>query len=287
MWIPRKLVFSLVVTLLLLPSGTGAQTAASGKPTKPPPRTVRVLAVGESPPFRQEIRDGVAYELEPPRDSLPPYDICTRPVPAGPEGQVAEPVAAGGMPMPHSQLRLGRVSGPLLIPPGAGPLDILRFENGAPGEAWLRLTRPELGNLLVLSWRAPGQADWKSPSALVLTDDAASFPAGTVRIINLFPQAVQIALGQETATLAHRAVLLKQVKVSARGDSSVFRVLVPDQAGKLRRYYSGAVTQQPGQRGLIVIYRADGVAPRRPLAVANIREPMPGTGPPVQPPPQP
>ena len=53
------------------------QTAAMGfltllpavaEPESKPARHARFFAVGESPPFRQEIRDGVRYELDPPPD---------------------------------------------------------------------------------------------------------------------------------------------------------------------------------------------------------------------------
>ena len=37
--------------------------------TRRPPRHLRVLAVGESPPYRQEVRDGVRYEMPPPPGS--------------------------------------------------------------------------------------------------------------------------------------------------------------------------------------------------------------------------
>ena len=39
------------------------------------PRELRLLPVGDMPPFRQEIRDGVRYELEPDPGSEPPQMI--------------------------------------------------------------------------------------------------------------------------------------------------------------------------------------------------------------------
>lgn len=39
------------------------------------PRHVRFLAVGDMPPFRQEIRDGVRYELEAEPGTIPPRQI--------------------------------------------------------------------------------------------------------------------------------------------------------------------------------------------------------------------
>jgi hypothetical protein len=43
----------------------GITIASAEEKPKPAERHVRFLAVGEIPPFRQEIRDDVRYELEP------------------------------------------------------------------------------------------------------------------------------------------------------------------------------------------------------------------------------
>ena len=66
------------------------------------PRQVRFLALGELPPFQQEIRAGVRYELEPPPDSIPPREVML-----GFGGEKSEP----------TPLRLGQLSAPLKAPP--------------------------------------------------------------------------------------------------------------------------------------------------------------------------
>jgi hypothetical protein len=245
------------------------------EPKAAPPRQARFLAVGDMPPFRQEIRDGVRYELEPPADSLPPAEITVGAAEEAPKDPPVPATAGGAAPLPAAPLHLGRIGGPLVIPAGAGPLDLLRSANGVPGERWLRLQRPETGNLLVLMWRDPRQEDWKSPSAMILSDDASAFPADTVRIVNLFPQAVRVAWGKEMLTLEPRKTLLKPLETGTGTAATTFQILATDSSGRAKRYYSGAVTQNPGERGWVIIHRADGEAPRRPLKVVMLREPMP------------
>jgi hypothetical protein len=53
--------------LFLLPLLAGLAAAQEA-----PTASLRLLALGELPPFRQEIRDGVRRELDPPAGSVPP-----------------------------------------------------------------------------------------------------------------------------------------------------------------------------------------------------------------------
>lgn len=226
------------------------------QPEKQPDRHARFFAVGDSPPFRQEIRDGIRYEIDPPADSVPPREV----VPGFGE-ELADAVP----------LRLGRITAPVKVPAGAGEIQLRKPGEAADSAPWLRVKRPESGDFLVYLFRNPAQKTWKDAASLVIPDGAAAFPAGSVRIVNLFPLAIQIAWGAETTTLPAGKTILKSVKP---GTETPFQILVADQDGTLKRYYSGAVIQNPGERGLVTIYRADGTAPRRPVKVSMLREPV-------------
>ena len=64
---------SLLLLAVLLAPPLSAQNPE--EKTRQPRRQARFLAIGDSPPFAQEIRDGVRYELEPPPDSIPPRQV--------------------------------------------------------------------------------------------------------------------------------------------------------------------------------------------------------------------
>jgi hypothetical protein len=219
---------------------------------KPTERHARFLALGDIPPFRQEIRDGVRYELEPPPGSIPPREV----IPGFGE-EKSRPIA----------LRLGRISEPVKVPMGEGTLVLQSVGADSEAAPWLRINRPEAGDFIVLLFRAPHKGTWLDAANLVLPEGAAD----TVRIINLFPQAAQIVFAGETQALAPGKALVKTIQP---GVDQAFQILVPDANGRPKRYYSGNVTQNAGERGLVLIYKADGEMPRRPVKVIMLREPV-------------
>ncbi len=239
--------------LLLLVSSIAS---AEEKP-KLPERHVRFLAVGEMPPFRQEIRDDVRYELEPPEGSVPPREVMT---------------GFGGEKSESTSLRLGQISPPLVAPAGSGPL-ILRQPGGKDDSPpWLRLSRPESDDFLVILWRASSKGTWKDASALILPDGPLSAPSGSVRVVNIAPVEVGIVIGSEKLILTAGKTIQRQVPA---GPGEAFQIIVNDASGSPRRLHSGTITQNAGERSLVLVYHADGESPRRPLKVSVQREPTP------------
>ena len=218
------------------------------------PRQVRFLALGELPPFQQEIRDNVRYELEPPPGSIPPREVML-----GYGGEKSEP----------TPLRLGQLSAPLKVPAGAGPLVLALRDAAKKDEPWLRLERPQDGDFLVLLWRDPAPATWQKARSLVLPDDAVS---GSVRYINVSPAAVGITIGDEKLILEAGKMFARPVPIAVE---QPFEVFLPDTTGELKRLHSGVVQQNPGERTLVLIYLADGLNRRRPLKVTVLREQAP------------
>ncbi len=227
------------------------------KPEPVPERKVRFLPVGELPPFRQDVRDGVRYELEPPAGSIPPREVVM-----GFGDEAAE----------AASLRLGRISEPLKVPNGTGPLILKKREAAADAEPWLRLTRPEAGDFLVLLWRDGKNGTWEKVNALVLPDDPVSAPAGSVRVINISPYPVRIAMGAEKILLEAGKSFKRTVPA---GVEQPFQILLADVAGNLKTLHSSVITQNAGERSLVLVFRADGESPRRPVKVSVQREPAP------------
>ena len=221
-----------------------------------PPRHVRFLPVGDAPPFRQEIRDGVRYELDAPPGSIPPREVV--------------PGFGGGL-----ALRLGRLSAAAEVPAGMAAM-VLRSKDAAEDAvAWLKLAAlPESGDFLVVVWRSSDAKSWNAPRSLIVPDGPLGHPAGMVRITNLFPAGIRIMWGDEAILVPAGRTFLRKVDPGA---GVPLKILVADKSGGMKRYYSGTVTQNRGERGFITIYQADGVAPRRPLKVSMLREPVPGT----------
>jgi hypothetical protein len=259
MKLPRLLILALLASLAPVPA---QEPPPAEKPAKPA-RQVRFLPVGDLPPYRQTIRDGVAYELEPPAGSIPPREAW---VGFGEEKSDAVP------------LLLGRVSAPLGAPAGEGPLLVRRRDDAEEAEPWLRVNRPESGDFLVLLWRDPQQKTWERARAMVLAESADAAPAGRVRFVNVSPVAVAVVIGGERIRLDAGKTFQRPI---AAGEDVEFQLGAVDAKGALSRFHSGALFQNPGERSLVVVYRADGVQPRRPLKAVVHREPV--TPPPAAP----
>ncbi|MCW1925095.1 hypothetical protein OKA05_21215 [Luteolibacter arcticus] len=249
---------SLVAGLVALACGIplAAQEAEPAKPPVVAGRHVRFLPVGDLPPYRQEIRNGVAYELEPPAGSIPPRQVM---VGFGEEKKDAVP------------LLLGQVTQPLSAPDGEGPMLVRRRDDAEDAEPWMKVNRPETGDFLVLLWRDSSKGDWTTTRSLVLPDSAEAAPAGRVRIVNLSPVTVGVVFGGERVKLEAGKFYQRAVPV---GKDTEFQLGAVDRAGDLQRFHSGSIFQNPGERSLVVIYRADGVQPRRPLKAVIHREPV-------------
>lgn len=227
------------------------------KEDKKPSRQVRFLAVGDLPPYRQEIRGGVAYELEPPEGSIPPRELI---------------VGSGGADSADARLLLNQITEGFKIPSGAGPL-LLRYKgDDGKAEPWLQLQRPQNGDLLVILWRPDGsKGTWAKPLSLVLPDSAEEAPAGRVRLINVSPVTVGVVFGSEKIALPGGKSYQRQIPI---GKDLPFQLGAIDAKGSLRRFHSGSVLQNAGERTLVVIYRADGLDPRRALKANVMREPV-------------
>lgn len=216
------------------------------------PRLVRFLAVGEAPPFRQEIRDGVRHELPPPPGSVPPERVTVTAL-AGEEEKRAGEV----------QLRLGLMSQALEIDSGPGSLVLVRKDRDEP---WLRLERPESGDLVVVLWRDASEGDWDKARSRVLTVDP---DPGKLRIANVSPWTVALRLGGEKAALKSSGLMVRRLPA---GRVAEFEAGLVGREGRVSWFHSIALEQQAGESSLVVLYRADRRNPRRPLKLFTQRQ---------------
>ena len=263
-------ILNLTVFIALTLTAVADAAKPSKKEAKESERHARILAVGDTPPFMQEVRDGVRYEIDPPADMLPPRMLVTR-VDAQKEKN-KDPQAVTTVP-----LNLNRISPPLEVPAGAGFFNFDRANEKTAPTPWLQVKRPETGDFMILLWRDPQEKTWNKAVSLIVPDGSAGTPTGTVRVINLFPLTLRIRWGDEKLILKPGNTFTRSI---SPGSDISFEVLSLDPEGAPRRYYSNQITQNPGERGFIAIYQADGESPRRPLKVLVFREPAtPADGP--------
>lgn len=234
-----------------------AQNVGEVVKPKPPPRSLRLLPLGETPPFRQEVRDGVRFELEPAPGSIPPRQVRLG------TGEAAVVI----------RLNLGRASESAKLAPGTAPV-ILRDAKAGDDPAvkpWLTLQAPETGDVLGVIWRDPG-TPWSKPNTLVFPDSAATFPSGSIRIVNLLPVEAALILGAENLLLKPGNSLVKTVAI---GIDHPVQIAYKNKSGQFQRFHSGSVLLNRNERAQLFIHRADGDKPRQPAKAVIFNEAAP------------
>lgn len=222
---------------------------------KPSLRQIRFLAIGDMPPFRQEIRDGVRYELEAEPGTVPPRMIE---IPLGEEKKL------------ETTLSLGAFSPAISIPPAAGSLTLRKKQTDSAVD-WHKLTLPEKGDWLVVLWRDPQKNTWEAARSAVIADDLLTFPAGSVRLLNALPTTARFTFAEQTLDLKAGGVKVLPLTQA----TTPVQIAALDAEQNWRVVYQSAITQNPGERGNVILYRADGVSPRNPVKVLNLRERAP------------
>lgn len=234
--------------LALIAVGVGYGVAAE----EPALHRLRVLAVGDPPPFIQEVRDGARWEVAAPAGSIPPRLVT---VPQGDD--------ASRSPL---RIRLGQSSSPVMLPlPKDGRIE-LKSEQGA---KWLDLPLYPGAASIALVWR--GGRDWTEARALVMADDSAARLEGSVHFFNLTASPLAVIIGTEKIRLEPGKSFTRQVTPE---DGSVpLEILYPTTSGGLKLCHSSSLEASRGNFSRFVIYAADGAKPRMPVKVLHLQEP--------------
>jgi len=223
-------------------------------------RALRILAVGQEPPWREVIQGGRRIQVAPPQGSLPPIQLQL----SNDEGvELGEAV----------EVKLNQISRVMAVTPGAVPLRAVG-DGGLDAKAWSTLKFPNVSAGLAILWRDPAKGKWTDGcKGLFLRDDLGSsgFPAGRVRIVNVSKFALGLQFGSEKGLLKPGQTLIRA------GKSGVFEKVpielsVKDKNGRWVKVLSQQINQRPEHRTHVVLYTNDGEAPSRPVGAVVLRE---------------
>ncbi len=251
----------LLILCGLLAGFSLASAQDEGERSKEATRNIRFLPVGMSPIFRQEIRDGVRYELEPPEGSVPPlkitleaFDAEEKPVTVKLTSSQEEGV----------MLRLNAISAPVKVATDATALKML--DEGP----WAAVKLPLEKDVLVVLWRDRQEGTWARARSLVVEEDPQSYGEGQLRVINISPAKLKLAIaGQGGLQLSPGEVKFHKVGIT---EGTPVALQYQDPRKGWQRLWSNAVTLPRGRRGTLLIYYADGDKPRKPIEVFFLRE---------------
>lgn len=215
---------------------------------------LRILPVGDAPPWMEVEEGGVRKQVSAPVGSVPPFEVK---VPEQ-EGEENEPV----------RLNLNSISSRFVASVGSIPLS---DPEGPAGEAWHTLKMPARSSALAVLWRDPEKKKWTTARSLMLPDDTTAFPGGRVRILNISKYPIGVRFQGKGSGLAPGKMVMAGVKGQALKDAP-FEINIPNGKGGWKRIFDRAITQSASERTNIIIYTADGVKPLRPAQVFIRRE---------------
>ena len=221
-------------------------------------RALRILAVGQEPPWREVIQGGRRVQVTPPEGSLPPGRLQL----SNAEGiELGEAVG----------VKLNQISSVMSVSPGTHPLHG-SGEGGLDPKPWYSLKFPSMAAGLAILWRDPSKGKWTGGcKGVLLRDDLTGFPAGRIRIVNVSRYPLGLKFGAEKGLLKPGQVLLRAGK-SGAFDRVPLELSVKDKSGRWVRVISQQINQRPEHRTHIVLYTNDGEAPTRPVGAVVLRE---------------
>ena len=248
----------LLLLVLAITSVPAQESPPAAKPGTAA-RSLRLLPLGEPPPFRQKVIDGVRQEQEPDARNIPPREVVLG------KGETAVKIRLNlGRATEAMKVRVGTAPVILSIPPAPTDAD-------ATPKPWLTIRPPETGDVLALTWRDP-EKTWAQARVLVLPDSAAAFPAGNVRIVNLLPVEAAVILGTDQVLIPSGTTLLRAIPIAA---DLAIRIAFKNAAGQLQQFHSGSILLNPNERAQVFLHRADGEKPRQPAKVIIFSEATP------------
>ena len=219
-----------------------------------PAHVMRILAVGNRAPFRQEVRDGIRHEVDPPEGSLPPASVHVLSS-SGEESSDAE-----------VSLRLGEVSSPFRFPvPGSGRIRLRDSGN----QTWLEPSVSSAGATLVIAWKTG--PTWTQVMSVSLDDSPAAIPEGACRVVNASHVEIGVVLGNLRYRLPPGKSCVLALEPGA--STALLQILHSDPDGSLKAAFSTTVSRDSAIRRQWIVHRSDQPGARRPIGIIPVFEP--------------
>lgn len=231
--------------LLLLPALASAQD-------KPAKHTLRLLPLGDPPPFLQEVRNGVRYEIPAAEGTIPPRNLELHiPVEKGEETS-------------QLRLRLGSASAPLEF-----PLPETKTVEARQGSAvWLKIPLSSSEASLALVWR--GGPDWSKAGVMTIPDGKAERSKGDCRFVNLTGKSMGLVWGTERLKLEPRTTLMRSIPAGT--EELALSILYPDAKNNLRPCLATQISRRADKLQQYLIYASDEKEARMPVKVLPLEE---------------
>ena len=224
--------------------------------TETPKHSLRILAIGDPPPFVQQVRDGVRYEVPPPPEMVPPRNIV---IPAPTKDNKIEKQEPQ-----NTRLRLSQVSTPMVMTMPESKEVTLKTDSGS---AWLNIPLQPTTGTLAITWR--GGKNWNEPKVISVPDDANSNASGNINFSNVSPFPIGVTFKGENIRLNPGMSYSRNV---SGGSSTPLEISYFTASGAAKKFHSASIEGMQGFSSRIVIYQSDAKNPRNPIKVLKLEE---------------
>jgi hypothetical protein len=250
---PRLLFLLFLLAIGVTPVRAQADAAKEEKKEEPPMK-LRLLPIGDAPPHREEIVDGIRVHLPPPPGTIPPRSLVAW---ITPETRV------------ELNLQLGRFSQAVELPRELKRVALFESQAKPDAPPWLALDLKAPADSLAVITRGGKEPSWSSPAVILLPDDAVAFPAGRVVLLNLAATEIPVQLGNEKVSLSPRRPVFRNPGASAGLPLKAAR---PGPNQRPVFFHQGEILLNPGERALVIVYGADGIQSRQPVKLLVLKE---------------
>ncbi|MGJ8698327.1 MAG: hypothetical protein ACSHYF_18575 [Verrucomicrobiaceae bacterium] len=214
----------------------------------PPKGYIRFIALGDAPPYKDELVDGVRVEQPAPEGSLPPKDLTVSG--AGENGALS--------------LRLRQMTKYVEVQDRTKSVGLFKGEVGA-GDPWVTSPGPAVPSTCVIV-RSPRERklSWNDVRKVTLKDDLASFPVESIRLVNMSTSTVAIKIGDGKAFAVGpgRVKVLKQGDGVKVGGDTMVAIAQKKADGSYQKVFNNALQLYSRNRINLFAYNEDGVDAR-------------------------
>ncbi|MGC6466561.1 MAG: hypothetical protein ACON38_15845 [Akkermansiaceae bacterium] len=236
----------LLLTLLFVPLAVSAQNQR---------KYVRFIPLGELPPWKEELIDGVRVQQEAPPGAIVPKSIA---IPDG-EDDVR-----------RVDLNLRQPTKLMAFSEGTTALRLYKGEQ-ATGTPWLSSPMPTSKHSYGILFRDNANMTWDSPKLMMLRDDAQALPAGSIRFVNVSDHKTIIKVGKKSEVIQPGKSLVKELKEGANPILAGYY----EKDGRVVMIFQNTVRLLKGQRVQAFFFKGQGVKPRTGVKFLSFPEPMP------------
>lgn len=207
---------------------------------------MRFIPLGDLPPHRETIKNGVRIQFPPAPGTVPPK----------PTTLAIDPKEGRDVP-----LRLKEFTGWSSINPTAGGVRIFQGKQIG-GKAWISSSFSSKSQSLGVLYADHQNKNWFNPKMMLVPDDLSTFPPGSIRFVNVSHCSALVRFGNEKAdVIAPGKVLLKKLK---QGNHPVLvGYLAPSKNNAREVIFQNELMMKPKQRIQAFFYQARGKNPRK------------------------